>query len=91
MPAGCCLLPCCVTLHRCSETGAAFFNDMFSKHAMHSNVAEEVLYAGGSRWAGACLLDGFYYKLSYFWQSPAPHVLLALALHGVQKLISYTT
>lgn len=36
---------CCVC--RCSETGAAFFNDMFSKHAMHSGGQEEVLYAGG--------------------------------------------
>ena len=31
---------------RCSETGAAFFNDMMSKHAMHANGEEEVLYAG---------------------------------------------
>ena len=33
-------------LCRCSETGAAFFSDMFSKHAMHSGGAEEVLFAG---------------------------------------------
>lgn len=39
---------------RCSETGAAFFNDMFSKHAMHSGGAEEVLFAGA--WVG-CELD----------------------------------
>jgi hypothetical protein len=32
---------------RFSETGAAFFSDMFSKHALHSRAAEEVLYAGG--------------------------------------------
>jgi hypothetical protein len=31
---------------RCSETGAAFFNDMLSKHAMHAGGEEEVLYAG---------------------------------------------
>lgn len=31
---------------RCSETGAKFFADYFSKHAMHSGGAEEVLYAG---------------------------------------------
>ncbi|KAL4426360.1 hypothetical protein ABPG77_004654 [Micractinium sp. CCAP 211/92] len=31
---------------RCSETGAKFFADYFSKHAMHSAGAEEVLYAG---------------------------------------------
>jgi hypothetical protein len=39
---------------RCSETGAAFFNDMFSKHAMHSGGAEEVLFAGA--WVGLCAL-----------------------------------
>lgn len=39
-----CLTWC--VLRRCSETGAAFFSDMFSKHAMHSGAAEEVLYAG---------------------------------------------
>jgi hypothetical protein len=32
---------------RCSETGAAFFTDMLSKHAMHAGGAEEVLFAGG--------------------------------------------
>eukprot|EP00879_Flechtneria_rotunda_P018149 GHRR01019036.1.p1 GENE.GHRR01019036.1~~GHRR01019036.1.p1 ORF type:complete len:171 (+),score=54.96 GHRR01019036.1:1810-2322(+) len=31
---------------RCSETGAAFFSDMMSKHAMHAGGEEEVLYAG---------------------------------------------
>eukprot|EP00878_Enallax_costatus_P013134 GHUV01013727.1.p1 GENE.GHUV01013727.1~~GHUV01013727.1.p1 ORF type:complete len:226 (+),score=29.93 GHUV01013727.1:1538-2215(+) len=31
---------------RCSETGAAFFSDMMSKHAMHACGAEEVLFAG---------------------------------------------
>ncbi|KAL4430923.1 hypothetical protein ABPG75_006179 [Micractinium tetrahymenae] len=31
---------------RCSETGAKFFADYFSKHAMHSGGSEEVLYAG---------------------------------------------
>ncbi|EFN59404.1 hypothetical protein CHLNCDRAFT_137906 [Chlorella variabilis] len=31
---------------RCSETGAGFFVDFSSKHAMHANAAEEVLYAG---------------------------------------------
>lgn len=34
---------------RCSETGAAFFNDMMSKHAMHSGGEEQVLYAGEQR------------------------------------------
>jgi hypothetical protein len=34
---------------RCSETGAKFSTDMFSKHAMHAGAAAEVLYAGG--WA----------------------------------------
>jgi len=29
-----------------SETGADFFSDFTSKHAMHSNVSEEVRYAG---------------------------------------------
>lgn len=29
-----------------AETGAKFFQDMNSKHAMHSNAAKEVLYAG---------------------------------------------
>lgn len=43
---------------RCSETGAKFFADYFSKHAMHSAGAEEVLYAGklahraNAGWAG---------------------------------------
>lgn len=40
---------CCNVLQdslRCSETGAAFFSDMMSKHAMHACGAEEVLYAG---------------------------------------------
>ncbi len=31
---------------RCSETGVNLSTDMFSKHAMHSGGAEEVLYAG---------------------------------------------
>jgi hypothetical protein len=35
---------------RCSETGAAFFNDMLSKHAMHAGGEEEVLYAGEALW-----------------------------------------
>lgn len=42
---------------RCSETGAAFFNDMMSKHAMHSGGQEEVLYAGG-RLVNLQTLDG---------------------------------
>jgi hypothetical protein len=32
---------------RFSETGAAFFVDFASKHALHSSCAEEVRYAGG--------------------------------------------
>lgn len=31
---------------RCSETGAQFFVDLSSKHAMHANASEEVLFAG---------------------------------------------
>jgi hypothetical protein len=31
---------------RFSETGAAFFRDMLSKHAMHSSASEEVYFAG---------------------------------------------
>jgi len=31
---------------RFSETGAAFFKDFMSKHAMHASCAEEVYYAG---------------------------------------------
>jgi hypothetical protein len=30
---------------RCSETGAAFFSDFMSKHAMHAGGAEEVVFA----------------------------------------------
>ncbi|KAG0245340.1 hypothetical protein B0O80DRAFT_492748 [Mortierella sp. GBAus27b] len=32
-----------------SETGAAFFQDFMSKHAMHANRAQEVMYAGEFR------------------------------------------
>ncbi|KAG0049695.1 hypothetical protein BGZ83_005499 [Gryganskiella cystojenkinii] len=32
-----------------SETGAAFFQDFMSKHAMHANRAEEVMYSGEFR------------------------------------------
>lgn len=32
-----------------SETGAAFFQDLMSKHAMHANRAEEVMYSGDFR------------------------------------------
>lgn len=31
---------------RFSETGAAFLDDVMSKHAMHSSGAPEVVYAG---------------------------------------------
>ncbi len=31
---------------RFSETGAAFWKDMFSKHAMHANLSENVVLAG---------------------------------------------
>lgn len=47
------LVPCGC---RCSETGAAFFNDMMSKHAMHSGGQEEVLYAGEHVWS-CCATD----------------------------------
>ncbi|KAG8687002.1 hypothetical protein FRC09_013794 [Ceratobasidium sp. 395] len=36
---------------RFSETGAAFFVDFASKHALHSSCAEEVRYAGDCGWA----------------------------------------
>ena len=29
-----------------SETGASFFKDFFSKHAMHAGAKEEVVYSG---------------------------------------------
>ncbi|EFJ51340.1 hypothetical protein VOLCADRAFT_88069 [Volvox carteri f. nagariensis] len=38
---------------RFSETGAAFFSDIMSKHAMHAGCAEKVVYAGEF-----CLLPG---------------------------------
>lgn len=39
---------------RCSETGAGFFTDFMSKHAMHAGGAEEVLFAGEvGQWVGA--------------------------------------
>lgn len=40
---------------RFSETGAAFFVDFASKHALHSSCAEEVRFAGG----GHSILYGF--------------------------------
>jgi hypothetical protein len=36
---------------RCSETGAQFFVDLSSKHAMHANASEEVLFAGKGKTA----------------------------------------
>ncbi|KAG8878267.1 hypothetical protein FRB97_002666 [Tulasnella sp. 331] len=43
---------------RFSETGAAFFVDFVSKHALHSDVAEEVRYSGEFHWRP--VVDGYW-------------------------------
>ncbi|KAG9014881.1 hypothetical protein FRB94_009039 [Tulasnella sp. JGI-2019a] len=43
---------------RFSETGAAFFVDFVSKHALHSNVAEQVRYSGEFHWRP--IVDGYW-------------------------------